>query len=351
MRFFCRQVTSILFLLAVLLSLHGLPAAEAAIISTKEEISIGRDVARDLEKKYGLVEDEALQGRIAAIGAKLAAVGDRKDLQYSFKVLNSKDINALALPGGFIYVFKGLVDYMPSDDELAGVMGHELGHVTKRHSVKQMEKSLAFSVLFGAIFGDRGAVLQNLAYNAIMAGYSRDDEKQADSLGYTYSSKAGYNPYSMLMGLQKLAELENKPTYGIFSSHPEPQERVERLKEYIAKADIRPQVIVKDKTAQVVDGEWSLPVILSEADGYKPHYRAYFAAGSLYKAAQLADFCPDRFILDSDGTNVTVYYEDIKIITLTPQDAIDNGKDIMDLANSYVYKLKEWASIAKKKAV
>jgi len=322
-----------------------LPVASAGgLISTKDEIAIGRDVAKQLEKQYGLVDDPELQARVARIGMSMVAVSDRRDLPYSFKVLNSKEVNALAAPGGFIYIFKGLVDLMPSDDELAGVIGHEIGHVVKRHTVRQMEKSLGVGILFGVIFGDRGVFLQNLAYNAIMAGYSRADEREADYLGYVHSFRAGYNPYSMLMGLNKLSELDQKYHYDLFSDHPEGRARVAMIQKYLNEAAVRPQVrqVENNKAAQVFDGDWSLPPIYATYSGYKPLYRAYFVAGTLYRLAQLTDYTADKYILDTDGTNVTVYYDDRSVITITPEDASYHGMSAMELAGVYVNTLKQW---------
>lgn len=334
----------LLVCLSFVINLVGLPKAEAGIISQNQEISIGRDVAKQLEKKYGLVEDPALQERVNRIGQSLVAVSDRQDIQYSFKVLNSKEINALAAPGGYIYVFKGLVDLMPSDDELAGVIGHEVGHVTERHTVKQIEKSMGMGILFGVIFGDRGVMLQNLAFNAIMAGHSRDDEREADKLGFQHSYNAGYNPYSMMMGLKKLSELNQNYQNSLFSDHPEGKARVAAVQKYMDEAQIRPKVVVLEdnKGAQVVDGEWKLPPITAAYNDYKPHYRAYFVAGRLSRLSKLPDYSPDRFITDSDGINCTIYYDDQNVITLTPEDAAANGTNVMDLAGTYITKIKEW---------
>ncbi|EIW15779.1 MULTISPECIES: M48 family metallopeptidase [Pelosinus] len=327
-----------------IVTLYGVPCAQAAMISTKSEISIGRDVGKQLEKKYGVVDDPALQERVTKIGMSMVAVSDRKDLPYSFKVLNSKDVNAMAAPGGFIYIFKGLVDLMPSDDELAGVIGHEIGHVVKRHSVKQIEKNLLLNIGFIAVFGDKAAILQNLAMNAIMAGYSRSDEREADYLGYVQSSKAGYNPYSMKMGLMKLASLEKGSQSDLFSDHPESKERIALVQNFLDKDKIHPKAqLAPDGTSGlVVDGAWQLPTIRAEYGGYKPLYRAYFVAGSLYRISQLANYNPDKYILDYDGENVILFYDDIQILTITPEDAMFHGMSVMDLAGSHVDKLKEW---------
>lgn len=104
---------------------------QAGLISQEQEIEMGHETAMALEAKYGLSQNPYLQERVDRIGQRLAAVSGRNDIKYSFKVLNCNEVNALACPGGFIYVYKGLLDYMPTDTELAGVLGHEVGHVAK----------------------------------------------------------------------------------------------------------------------------------------------------------------------------------------------------------------------------
>ncbi|QDR78935.1 M48 family metallopeptidase [Sporomusa termitida] len=343
MTLYLRRITGLLICFVIMINIYGLPLAAAAIISTNQEISIGAKVAEQLEKKHGLVDDAALQARIARIGTRLVAVSERKDLTYSFKVLNSKDVNALAAPGGFVYIFKGLVDYMPSDEELAGVIGHEIGHIVRRHSVKQIEKSLAVSVLFGAAFGDRGPLLQNLAQNAIMAGYSRKDEREADQQGFKQTHLAGYNPYSMLLTLQKLDDLPNKGSYGLFSSHPEPGARVKLVQKYMKDAKITPEVITDGKKAEVVDNGWRLPAFTVSLNGYKPLYRAYFTAGALYLAAADPGFSSSRFTVTHTAAGAVIYYKDQKITTLSPEDAAARGLTLNQLTNEFISKLKEWA--------
>ena len=199
--------------------------AEAGIISKQQEIEMGRETAMALEAQYGVVQDYELQERVNRIGQSLVAVSDRQDLEYTFKVLNCDEVNALACPGGFVYVFKGLIDYMPSDSELAGVLGHEVSHIVEKHTVHQIEKQLLTTLLLAvATKGDMG--LTGLASQALAAGYSRTDERGADKEGFNLCVKAGYNPYSMVLTINKLEDLakeKGNPGYGLFSSHPEPE--------------------------------------------------------------------------------------------------------------------------------
>lgn len=147
----------------------GLQPAEAGMISLEDEIKMGRETAQSLEAKYGLSQDYYLNERVDRIGQRLAAVCGRNEITYSFKVLNSNEVNALACPGGFIYVFKGLMDYMPSDTELAGVLGHEVGHVAKKHTVHSIEKQLWTSLILLAATRGQGLGLVQAAQQALFA--------------------------------------------------------------------------------------------------------------------------------------------------------------------------------------
>lgn len=343
-RLFWWQICCLLILFSALWQLPGMPVAEAGLfsISTKEEIDLGKNTARELEKKYGVVQDPVLQERINQIGQRIVGVCDRKDLPYTFKVLNTDEINALAVPGGYVYLYKGLVDYMPSDEELAGVISHEVGHIVKRHTVRRIEKNMGISLLFNIFFKDRGQVLQNLAFNAIMADYSRDDERQADELGFTYAMRAGYSPYSMLLTLHKLKEKEGRSSYGLFSSHPNTGSRIGQVEGYIKNTGIKPQVVQNGDVMQVVDGNWQLPPITTAFGGYRPLYRAYFVAGKLYEIARQPGFTPEGFRLEAADDVVRVVYEDTGIITITPADVQNKELSQRALAEEYVARLRQW---------
>jgi predicted Zn-dependent protease len=129
-----------LLLLGVMLALTG---CRGTVWSKKEEVRIGQQVAAEVEKVYKLDPDPAVQQRVQLIGQRLVAVAGDKDFQYSFKVLESKEINAFALPGGPIYVFRGLIDKVEDDDDmLAGVLAHEMAHINRRHANKQYTQGL-----------------------------------------------------------------------------------------------------------------------------------------------------------------------------------------------------------------
>lgn len=309
---------------------------------------MGRSTAQKLEAQYGLSQDRALQERIDRIGQSLAAVCGRNDITYSFKVLNSNEVNALACPGGFIYVFKGLIDYMPSDMELAGVLGHEVGHVAKKHTVNAIEKQLWTSLILIAATQGQGFGLVAAAQQALFAGYSRTDERGADKEGVNNTIKAGYNPYSMLITVLKLDDLSKQgggSNYGLFSSHPEPEERVKRVMKQLKAYNIHPDVVVTDDDhASVTEGDWSFNINQSIGNT-KARYRAYMLAGGLWTVRQRGTVNPNYFVVYDNGATADIYYDDIQLLTMYSQDAGAYGS-----AGAYAAAcadmLREWAAVA-----
>lgn len=334
------------------------PRSQAAMISQKQEIEMGQQVAQQLENHYGLVQDDEIQDRVSRIGQKLLANGTRPGLTYTFKVLNTPDVNALACPGGFIYVYKGLLDYMTSDDGLAAVLGHEIGHIEKRHTVHQMEQQMALSLLTllaGVASGDPGAgmVLASTASQALMAGYSRKDEREADQEGFRLSTLAGYNPYGSYVTMAKLEDMSKdmgNPGYGLFASHPEPEVRMAKALKWTEPLKIPEKVTVKpDGTAAVSLGAWSFP--LTETAGYdKPEYRARLMAGALYLAWKRGNLDESHFMTVDGDRWSDVYYEDIRVLRVYPQDNQENG-NTGELALKIAGRLQEWARIARQQPV
>lgn len=220
------------------------------IISEAEEIEQGRRYHKEIIATYGVYDDPALQQYVNRIGQELAAKSHRSNLKFTFTVLDSPDINAFALPGGYVYITRGIMAYLDSEAELAGVIGHEIGHVTARHSVRQQGGQLAsniLSILVTATTGDQtlGNLSQQLS-TGLIRGYGRDHELEADRLGAEYLHTAGYDPENMLevIGVLKdqevyekaLAAKENRQPniyHGVFSTHPRNDDR---LKTVVRKA-------------------------------------------------------------------------------------------------------------------
>ena len=208
---------------------------EFVLMSESQEIEIGRQMNPKIIKEYGLYPDQALQEYVNQLGQKLAAVCDRPDLHYRFKIVNSSIVNAFALPGGYVYVTRGLLTHINSEAELSGVIGHEMGHITARHAVRQYTKAqtyqlgmLATSIFYPEI-SQLGQFADFLAL-AIIKGYSRNYELQADQLGIKYSSSVGYDPYCVSSFMKTLRNIEEatgqKGYHGLFSTHPETEERI-----------------------------------------------------------------------------------------------------------------------------
>ena len=329
--------------------------AEAGMISEKQEIEMGKATARQIEARYGVLNDPQITDRVNRIGQSLVDVCGRKNLTYTFKVLNTEDVNALACPGGFIYVFKGLVDYMPSDAELAGVLGHEIGHVVKRHTVHQLEKNMwtqLAAILAGVASGNGDVLAMGMVVgDALAAGYSRADESAADREGFAYTVKAGYSPYAMLVTMHKLQELAaeyGNPGWGIFDSHPDPAQRIRNMYKLMDPLKITPSpVLGTDGIASVEETfgnskeVWSFD-IAAAAGGNKPMYRAELLAGSLYQVRQKDKIEPSHFIVFESNDKAEIYYEDIQLYTVYKQDAA--GFDgIGACAADCVERFREWA--------
>ena len=353
MKHFLKTILLILCLLGV--TIPAQPAAEAGMIGEKQEIEMGKATARQIEARYGVLNDPQVTDRVNRIGQSLVDVCGRKNITYTFKVLNTDDVNALACPGGYIYVFKGLLDYMPSDAELAGVLGHEIGHVVKRHTVHQLEKNMwtqLAAILAGVASGNGDVMAAGMVVSdALAAGYSRADESAADREGFAYTVKAGYSPYAMLVTMYKLQELAaeyGNPGWGIFDSHPDPEQRIRNMYKLMDPLKMTPSPVLNtDGTASVIEtfgndkDKWDFR-IAAAAGGNKPMYRAELLAGALYQVRQKEKIEPSHFIVFEANDKAEIYYEDTQLHTVYRQDAAGFA-GIGACAANCVGQFREWA--------
>jgi len=207
---------------------------QLALISESQEISIGQASHPEILAEFGLLEDKALQEYFSRIGLELAKISHRPDLPWTFTVLDSPVVNAFAVPGGFIYLTRGILAYMNNEAELAGVLGHEIGHVTARHSVNQISQQqlLGLGVGLGAVLSPTFRQLSDLAemgLGVFMLKYSRDHERQSDQLGLQYMAQGGYDPAQLSRFFEVFAgmrEEEGKAIPNWLSSHPAPPDRI-----------------------------------------------------------------------------------------------------------------------------
>ena len=211
--------------------------------STEREVEQGRKLAQRVAREMTLVPDESLQQRVRAIGERIVAVCDRRELVYQFAVVKDEALNAFSLPGGYVFVNDGLIKETANDDELAAVIAHEVAHIAARHAVKRFESGLGLQLVQLATLATRqGQVAQGvgIASQAASLAYAREDELEADRLGAKYMKAAGFNPKASLTFLEKLHASDSRhahylprgvvrPQYAL--THPFVPERIRAVKE------------------------------------------------------------------------------------------------------------------------
>jgi predicted Zn-dependent protease len=199
-----------------------------------QDIEIGKVYAPEVEKELkGRIDDQMLQNYIDSVGGKIARISHRPDFEYRFVAVNDKSMNAVALPGGKIFITKGMLLKMKSEAQLASVLAHETVHVVARDTANSMSKQIGIDILFAAAASQassQGAVVMaDLARQIVALKYSRDDERDADIYGMDYLVRAGYNPNAAVETMQMLEQEEKIRVVEFMSSHPSPENRVSYL--------------------------------------------------------------------------------------------------------------------------
>ena len=273
-----RTISAILFSIALLLSGCATNPVtgkqDLVFMSESQEIALGNQANQQIMQQYRPYQDQALQNYVNEVGQRLATKSHRANLNYSFTLLDSTQINAFALPGGHIYITRGLLAYLNSEAELAAVLGHEIGHVTARHSVRQQSSQQAAGIgvgLLGILLPgmNNAAVSQavNVAGAALLSGYGREHELESDRLGAQYLANVGYDPTAMLDVVrvlknqeifdQKLAALEGRPArryHGLFATHPDNDTRLQEAINYVSQQKTTADKVERDRFLNNVDG-------------------------------------------------------------------------------------------------
>lgn len=217
---------------------------EVSLMSEQQEIATGQQMDGEVIKEMGVYKDPELQRYVSDVGMKLAKLSPRPNLPWKFTVVNQPAVNAFALPGGFIYITRGIMPFLNDEAELAGVLGHEIGHVAARHSAQQYTKatSATIGMTLLSIFVPQARPFQSLtetALSVLFLKYGRDDENQADELAAKYAAQGGWDPQGVAGMLSTLDRLDasqgsRKGVPNWLSTHPAPANRVEHVQQVIA---------------------------------------------------------------------------------------------------------------------
>ncbi len=239
---------------------------ELMLLSESDEIDLGRQTDTEVVKEYGVLEDPKLTAYLNDFCQRLGKVSHRPRLSYRFKIVDASVVNAFAVPGGYVYFSRGILATLNNEAELAGVMGHEIGHIAARHSAKQYSRAQLAQVGLGvgAVFIDSPILtgLTQAGAGLLFLRFSRDNEREADDLGVEYASKAGYDS-AQLAGFFEILERMNPGSDrsglpGWFSTHPSPQDRVQvvraRAKEWMEKLGLRDLKVNRDAYLRRIDG-------------------------------------------------------------------------------------------------
>ena len=219
---------------------------EFSLMSEAQEIQIGQEMDAEVRRQMGVYEDAELQRYVQDVGLRLARASERPNLPWHFAVVDAPAVNAFALPGGYIYLTRGILPFLDNEAELAGVLGHEIGHVTARHSAQQYTQatSAGIGLTLLSIFVPEARPLQGLAETALgvlFLKHGRDDELQADKLGVGYAAEVGWDPAGVAGMLNTLSRLDEasgsrKGVPNWLSTHPAPASRVQEIQPVIKQA-------------------------------------------------------------------------------------------------------------------
>ena len=240
---------------------------QISFMDEEQEIRTGREMDAEVRREMGIYQDDTLQKYVEDVGMKLAHESQRPNLPWHFTIVDSPAVNAFALPGGYIYITRGILPYLNNEAQLAGVLGHEIGHVAARHSAQQYTRAAATSVgvLISSIFVPAMRSLGGLAETGLgtmFLKYSRENELQADALGAEYAAAGGWDPAQVPEFLTTLARIDEvsdrSGTPNWLQTHPQPENRVDRVQATVSKvrttAEAQPFAINRDQYLQKING-------------------------------------------------------------------------------------------------
>ena len=212
---------------------------QLVLISPQQELELGQQYSPEVQKQLGgPISNPQIQSYVAGVGAKIVRASHMPDLEFHYTAVNDKSINAMALPGGYIFITRGMLQNIRTEAQLAAILAHETVHVTARHSADAMSKQIGLSILLSAVTSEKTSqtlvTVAELGTQILALKYSRSAEYEADTFGLDYMARAGYNPNAMVELMEILESQNSARSIEFFSTHPSPANRKEKIREHIA---------------------------------------------------------------------------------------------------------------------
>ena len=233
-----KKVVFFIFLLAV----FGGASCGINLFSTKEEVKMGAEFAKEVEKQSKLYKGKEWNDYIAALGQKIASISDRQNILYHFSIIDdSATVNAFALPGGYVYIYTGLLSRAENKAEVVGVLAHEVGHIVAKHGVERLSAMYGYQFIIALALGKNPnqtkAVIADVLGGVGMLQYGQKNEFEADQLGLKYLYALGYDPHTLVSFFEKLESINSRSPNKIekfLSTHPQTSDRIKRIDQQIA---------------------------------------------------------------------------------------------------------------------
>jgi predicted Zn-dependent protease len=310
------------------------------LMSEAQELQIGQESDLQVRKEMGVYEDPELQRYVESVGMRMASSSQRPNLPWHFTVVDSPAVNAFALPGGYIYITRGILVYLNDESQMAGVLGHEIGHVTARHAAQQYSKATAaqLGLGLGAIFSPAARAAGGLAQGGLgllFLKHGRDDELQADRLGAEYEAKNGWDPEGVQNMLRTLARIEEQSdrrgTPNYLLTHPTSADRVQKIEETVATLRAAPRGAAEAESSKTNRTEY-----LRRIDGlvYGDNPRDGIVRGDelLHPDLRFAIRFPSGWTVDNSKDQVVAKAPNTQAYMLLALVQQPSGTSIQDLA-------------------
>lgn len=337
-----KKYLRLLFILFFLFLISS--TAQAAMISESQEIDMGKGMHKEVLKQFPAVPDTKLQEEVNRIGKEMAAVSSRPNLPWTYTVIKDPDINAFSTMGGFVYVNQGLMDFTSDEDELAFVLGHETGHIVQRHIAYELERDFWSQLLFAVLAhnGNAAGNFCNIISIAQSRGYGFKEEHEADLVGINLMTKAGYNPYSAVVSMERMRDKfgDDGPVdlANWIKPHPKFVTRIESLKHYIEGLHFKAVPRQEPQGAAVYLGDQAVICYTLAAGSLSPWHQAELTSGALSLFLAQGGSGSQLWVCDADDASgdVLVMGQERKIARITAAEAAAQAVTPADLAAQFI---------------